>query len=850
MKHHVYKGFVLAGIATALAPAPASAQDVSAAAPAQGSGRLEEIVVTARRRSETLQDIPQTVNAVSGESIQKLRINSAADIQQIVPGISIEGSSSGSGGFGSSSSVRGVPTFLNSNATPVVQFYLNDAPTGRGPEVTTSLFDIGQIEVLKGPQGTLRGRSAPSGAITVTTRRPDLEEMGGYANVSGTQRENINAQAAIGLPIVEGILGIRLAGVLDHSDAGDIKSVNSPLDSYSRSEAARGTLTFQPNSDFEATVMFQRLTVDSRTFGQVAGSGNGINGPVIAADDRHAITDQPNKRDGSTNFLVGQAQWRFAGQALSYVGSYRDSASVSRAPQDSANVISGVEWFQVARTPGRERSHELRLSSEERIAGMFDYTLGAFYDRETSAPTVEGVASFLSGAFGRPGLPPNRGEPNARYTLGNFIDIDPLAEEQSFFGSLTAHLGESTEVSAGGRFIEYTRDEKFSIATGSAFNAITNPLIPSPTFCSFLPGVPAGTAASPVYTGLPAVCDIPIAPRTIQSLSNKTKDTPFVYNVSISHNFTPEFMVYANTGTASRTAGPSIGILGVTSCCSSPSTANLGSINDLIFHEPEKSTSYEIGFKSTFFEQRARLNVALFQQKYRNFFYLSQSTRYLSVSDPTNPAGGSVSAFEFTTNADAEVKGVDIEVGFQPTPHWNINGGFSWSDAKLDGAQVPCNDGNFDGNPDTIVPTVQGFINAGTLIAKCASNRSISRTPKWNLTLQSEYAAQVSAKLDAFVRGNFVYYPDNPNASEGFVVSEYGLLNMYVGIRSANEDWEVALFAQNVGNTSQILSKNAVAVTSGGGASNFFPGVSGYNTIGFTREREIGLSVRYAFGSR
>lgn len=844
MQRQAINGFLLAGIAAAAVPLPVRSQDVPT-----GASGVEEIIVTARRRFETLQDVPQTVNAVSSDTIEKLRITSAADIQQIVPGISIEGSSSGSGGFGSSSSIRGVPTFLNSNATPIVQFYMNDAPTGRGPEPTSLLFDIGQVEVLKGPQGTLRGRSAPSGAITIKTRSPDLEEVGGYVNVSGTERGNANAQAAFGLPLIDGVLGLRVAGAIDYTDAGDIGSVNSTVDPRSRSEAVRGTLRFQPNEIFDATIMFQRITLEARTFTQVMGPGNGINGPVIAAADRRSVTDQANNRDGAVNFVVANAQLRFAGQALSYVGSYRDSSLVSAASQDPANVIPGVEWYQVARTPARETSHELRLGSEERIAGMFDYTVGAFYDRETSSPTVQGVASFLSGAFGRPGQPPVRGEPNQRYTLGNFIDINPENEELSFFGNLTFHFGADTELSVGGRFIEYTRDETFRLSTGSAFNAITNPLIPSPAFCSFLPGVPSGTAASPVYTGLPAVCDIPIAARTLQNLANDTKDTPFVYNVSLSHNFTPEFMVYANTGTAARTAGPSIGILGVTSCCTSPSTADLGSINDLIFHEPEDSTTYELGFKSTLFDRRVRLNAAFFYQDFSDYFYLTQSARYLSVPDPTNPAGGSVSSFEFTANADAKVEGFEIEGDFQVTPNWNVSTGFSWTEAKLDDALIPCNDGDFDGTPDTLVPSAASFINAGVLIARCTSDRSISRTPKWNLTLQSEYMRSVSSTLDAFVRGNFVYYPDNANASEGFVVSEYGLLNMFAGVRSEGGAWEVSVFALNLGNTSQILSRNAVAVTSSGGASNFFPGASGYNTIGYTPRREIGLSVRYAFGS-
>lgn len=100
------------------------------------------------------------------------------------------------------------------------------------------------------------------------------------------------------------------------------------------------------------------------------------------------------------------------------------------------------------------------------------------------------------------------------------------------------------------------------------------------------------------------------------------------------------------------------------------------------------------------------------------------------------------------------------------------------------------------------------------------------------------------------MRGNVVYYPENSHASEGFSVSEYGLVNLFTGVRSADGAWEVSVFALNAGSTSQILSRNAVAVTSSGGASNFSPGASGYNTIAYTPEREFGLSVRYAFGSR
>lgn len=795
--------FVLSMPAHAQETAPGAETDAQTAEEGTGVAATNEIIVTARRRNETLQDVPQTINAVSRDTIERLRINNAADIATVTPGVSIEGASSGSGGFGSSSSIRGVPTFLNSNATPIVQFYLNDAPTGRGPEATQILYDIGQVEVLKGPQGTLRGRSAPAGAITITTRRPDMSEIGGFVNMSGTSRGNINAQAGVSLPIIADVLAVRLAGAVDHNSGNGVTSVNNRLDPFVRTETGRATIRFEPSSNFSATLMYQYITRNSRSFSQVAGPGNGANGPAIRPRDRLAITDGFFANNGRTHFVVGQFEWNIAGQKLSYVGSYRNGKSDGQSPQDQANLLPGIEYYQTTSTPTNEMSHELRLSSEDRLFGFLDYTVGGFYDRERSTPTVSQTAAFLAGAFGRPGTAPRRIQPVSRYALGSFIDINPEAEELSLFGNVTAHIGDRTELSGGGRLIRFKRDEQFSIATGSAFNAITNPLIPSPAFCGFLPGVPAGTVASPVYPGLPAVCDIPIAPRTIQDLTNKTKDTPFVYNISLSHKITPDILLYGNVGTAFRTAGPTIGITSVLTCCAAPGPS-LGSIQDLIFHQPERSTTYEAGFKATFLDRRARLNVSYFHQKFRNFYFLTQPTRYLSVPDPTNPAGGSVASAEFTADSRAKVDGVDVEGSFNITERWSLNVGYTYSKARLANALIPCNDGNFDGVVDTIVPTVQNFINARTLLARCNSSESVARTPNWNLTVQSEYSMPITSSFDGFIRGNFNYYPSNRNASQGRVIDNYSLLNLFVGLRETDSAWEVTVFANNLLNTSTL----------------------------------------------
>lgn len=844
-----YRNWVLAGASIISLQTPAYAQDTLGEQAQSDS----EIIVRARRRDESVQDVPQTVNVVVSDVIEKLRLNNASDLTQVVPGISIEGGTATSGAFGSSSSIRGVPTFATQNATPVVQFYLNDAPTGSGPGPAQIFFDLGQVEVLKGPQGTLRGRSAPTGAITITTRAPDLADVSGYANMSGTSRGNINLQGAVGIPLIKDVLALRIAGAVDHNEGSSVTSVNYGGDPYVKTEAVRGTLLFEPTPNFSANLMYQRLWRKGASYQQLVGPGNGRNGPPLRAEDRRGISDGPATVSNDIDVVIGQINWSFGGQKLSYVGSYRDDSLTSISIQDTANIVRGVEIYQTSVNEGDETSHELRLSSDERVLGAFDYTVGLFYDKSKSNSDVVAPARFLSGAFGRPGTAPVEAPPLGRYSLFTDINVAPVSEEKSVFGNVTAHIGESTELSAGGRYLVFERRDRFNLGLRGGFNALANPtrgLLP----CENLGALSAqlrGAVASPVYTGAPSICDLPIPGAQLQDVDRRSKYKPFLYNLSASHKFTPDFMIYGNVGTAFRSAGPRIGFTSVLTCCTQVGGPNLGSIEDLVFQDRERSTTYEVGFKSTFFDKRARLNVAVFKQDYDNYYFQTQPVQYLSVTDPRSLATGQVSSAEFSVGGDATVKGVDVEAFFQVTPRWNVNLGFTYAKATLNNALVPCNDSNFDGVADAGVATIQGFINAGTLVARCRSNESISRSPRWNLTVQSEYAAPVTDTLEGFIRGNFNYFPDNPNASQTVEIDQYSLLNVFLGLRGPEAEWEVSLFANNLLNTSQILSYNAVAQVSAGSVASFFPqGASGYNQVSYTPRREFGLLVRYAFGGR
>jgi iron complex outermembrane receptor protein len=270
-------------------------------------------------------------------------------------------------------------------------------------------------------------------------------------------------------------------------------------------------------------------------------------------------------------------------------------------------------------------------------------------------------------------------------------------------------------------------------------------------------------------------------------------------------------------------------------------------LNALTFLKPETSRSYEIGLKSTLMGGRARVDVAVWRQNYRNLIVFKPNIPYLSNSG----AGFSVSTFSFTANADAVVGGVDLDTAFQITPEWTVSAQYSYAGGHLTGgSKLPCNDSNFDGVPDQGQVTEVSQFPAGVLIALCPGG-AVSRNPLWNLSVQSEYARPVADRFDGFLRGLLTYYPQNDRVEPGFTVSNYSLLNLYAGLRSRDGAWEVALFARNALGRNVLLDRGTQFETAGP-LSPFFvaQNVGDYVTATMTPRREVGVNLHYAWGSR
>jgi iron complex outermembrane receptor protein len=783
---------LLAGSGLALFASAASAQTQpaagAAAASAETSFGLEEIIVTARRKAESLQDVPQTVDAVTADEIEKLSFQQFTDVQAIVPGLTLTG---GSTGYTTAATIRGASFQVESSATPTVEFYLNDGPI-QSVFLFQSMYDLGQIEVLRGPQGTLRGRAAPSGSITVTTHEPELSEFGGYVNTLATDQDSMTAQGALNIPLITDKLAIRVAGVYEDTEYDHVKSINNSADPSQETRSGRVSLRFEPNDAVSAKLVYQYLERDLLSFDGYESfylnqSGLPAVQPTIRAEDRRGITDGGRDSTQKLDILTGQIDWRLGGQKLSYVGTYTAFDNVALSPQDTANVVPNFEFYQDLHSESQQRSHELRLASEERVFGSFDYTVGAFF-QDFSSPSDLTNRTLV-------------GIPTGQYTLRNLAVVDtPIArrntsEEISYFANLTYHLGENTELSAGARYIDFKTD-------------------------------------SLLVVGGTALADL------------NDDEQPVIWNVAASHRFTDDFMAYVNVGTSWRDGPSVVGVF-------RPLTPRL---NQFLNLDSEDSTSYELGFKADLVNDRLRINASVFHQDFKDFIYRGPPVWYVNLGR----AGAVPAQFNFVANVDAKVDGAEVDLAFQATENFNVGLTLAYAKGEMEDGVVACND--FDGNgvPDRnpIAPTVAQIVAAagGDAVAACSVNDRLAFAPDWTGTLQAEYKYPVSASMDLFGRGLYSYYTSNeqdPNNSYDDV-SSYGLLNVYAGIRSSDGAWEVSLFARNLTSTDEVLRRgNGPEATPYTTPTQVGTSLAGpYQLATYTPPREIGINLRYAFGSR
>ena len=802
----------LAGVSLLTLALPAHAQDASA----DEGFNDDTIVVQARRKEESIQDVPVTVQAVTAQEIQKLEIRRLEDVVAVVPGLQLERATNGSQ---NKATMRGVDFDATASGSfTSVEFYRNDAVTTAG-NLFQALYDIGQIEVLRGPQGTLRGRASPSGSVTVTTRRPDLSSIGGYVSGSLAEDSNRNANGAINVPIIADKIAVRIAGFYGSNNANEVTGLTLATgardnDIDDRTHAIRASLRADP---FDGLLVldfnYEGIDRKTRTYDQVESrgfvDGSGIFTPVsISSKDYLGIQAKPSTNDTTIKIYNWQAQLNLAGQSLTYVGARNTSDSFTVAPQDAGGFFANPyapftaggtpqQLAQLTTTNTKQVVHEVRLQNQERLLGLFDYVAG-YMQIKSNSPTLLYTTTASGSAAGLTSI-----------RLGGALRFRS-DKEQSFFGNVTAHLTENTEVSGGIRRIEFERN------SGLASAPRTSNLDPNP---SSWPAVPQF------------------------ALNDKKKAT--IYNVSAKQRFNENLMVYATYGTSFRP-----GNVVVCSACLAFSDPLTPQITQFLSLPDEKSKSIEVGVKTSALDNRLRFNISAFRQKFNNFPVRSATAiMFIGATTPSVRSG----LFEFVAPVKTTIKGVEADLAFDVSDAFKLSANLAYADGKIKNGLFPCVDLNNDNVQDAANPTAADLLAhvGAARIDTCRSDGSPSSAPKLAGTVQGEYTRAVTASANGFLRGLVTWKGKSAGQSTNPVdsVKAYALLNAYAGVRDPDGAWELSVFAKNLTNTHRVLTRSGTRATtslSGSGAVLN----SNYYGITTTAPREVGVNLRIAFGSR
>ena len=758
------KGSLLLCCAAVVLPAPAAAQVV-----ASNGTTLETVMVTGQKRTETLQEVAQSVSVLGSDQIESQHIESYADLASAIPNLSF--TSLGAPGL-SNLEIRGISSDVG---TSTVAIYLDDTPiTIRNQSFYSGqsepqLFDVQQVEVLRGPQGTLYGASAMGGTIRFVSNPVNLYDYEGRisTDVSGTEHGDANygGKGVVNIPLIDGELGLRVGVSFTHN-SGFVDQVDTT------GKEIKGNINDDEEKVVKASILWkpsERLSITPSIFYQRTAIGDT---GLISLSQAPYKTDKLVRENGVDTLAIPslKAEYHFDWADLVsvtsyayrhfprttdgtyfnsvYVGDYVDSLGI-------AGTDGNLDGAKLGALPGpvynaitsRQFTQEVRLVSAPYDPGSaipLTWIVGLYYSESNklgkSSQYITDFNATVNSVYGM----------TSEQLLGDDIPNDLFYKfdnqtkdyEYAAFGEASYYFTPDLKFTAGLRYL-YARSTGFGTSSGF-FAGGSAPALEAANF----------HALTPKFT--------------------------------LSYNVEQNLTVYASAGKGYRLGGnnPSV----PAGFCATD-LATYGLTSAPATYDPDELWNYEIGGKGTFLNGRLSVNTALYDIEWK----------HMQIDVPLNTCG-----FDFTGNiASARSYGLELEAIAQITEA--LSGGIS---------------GNY--THATFTEDVAGL--------GIKSGDQVPGAPRWSLNLWGEYRRKFLAEMEGFLRMNWQATGESHGtflaSNADYKRPVYSVLGGRIGTDIDN--WEIALYGQNLLDSYKIIQRPA---------DNYVPG--GY-TI---RPRTIGLSA-------
>ena len=756
---------------------------------------IEEVIVTARKREENLQDTPVAVSAFTSNELTLRNIKSTDQLGDITPNLTFDAYAPSSGSNSSSQIfIRGIgQTDFTAVTDPGVGLYVDGVYYSRSIGGSVDFLDLERVEILRGPQGTLFGRNTIGGAVALHTRRP-AEEFGGSVEVEVGNDNMRNIAADFDMPISATLLSkISLASrkrdgyvkrAFDGKELGDDDVT-----------AGRLALQWMPSNSFDVF-----LTADyTKEREQGAPSSSlGVNdqgafamltnvflipacplapppkppGPARdTMNNPNCLNFSRNKgpyvSEGTAEVASELDYWGMSITANWEVNEYLSIKSIT-AYRDmdaySARDADNTE-FQVFHTQDTFK-HE-QLSQEFQFSGLtldssLKWLLGLYYFEEAANNPnpvqlpVPFVGSFISGGQ---------------------TDNDNFA----VFGQATWDITDQLHLTFGLRFTDETkRFSPYSFIPDGRFYVKGGPGSPAVRFFACPTGSEAGCGGVAGRRFTPG-------DRLIPEAEYEKKFSDWTPMANIAYEINDDVMVYFTYSQGFKSGG-------------FDQRYNVEFLDGPTSFDPETATTLELGTKSTWLNNRLRLNVAAFFTDYKD--------QHIIIREGFAP---------ITFNAgESDIRGIEIEASFVPTDAWIVQASVGYIDAEY----------------SKLNPTV--VENGGI-----TKDSSFAQTPKLSANIGIAYTRYIGSfgtitpRVDwSYKSASFNDAINTPQLRQG----SYHLLNGSMSFLSANEKWEVILSGRNINSELYLITGNSALTT---GAS-YAEGI-------WARQTEWSLSVQYSF---
>lgn len=744
-----FKSLLAAAVSFACQPSLVLAQDAFT---------LEEIVVTAQKREQSLQDVPISVNAVTGAKMAEAGINNLEDMTAYVPNLTMNQT-----GIGTNISIRGISSGINQGFEQSVGQYVDGIYYGRAQLARAPFMDLERVEVLRGPQSILFGKNSIAGAVSMITAKPTEEFEGSLTALYEPDHGEQDVRLVLSGPLADNLSG-RLA-IMDRTIDGYYD--NETLDDDESDEdigVYRGSLKWDVNDDLSVDLKIEAGTFDVEgrfleivnPVGAVSYAGvlSALTGGAYTLDTKQNFKRQSNgdTSDNETDNVTVKIDYALGDHTLTLISGYNAYEFEETCDCD----FTGASIFTADTAEDFDQfSQEIRITSPggetvDYIAGFFFQTTDLEFSDAIRIPTDSLLLPAFAGTLGALGV----ADPTVILGTSTERTFEQESDMWSVFAQVTWNITEETRLTLGAR---YTDEEKE--ASRRQFHVDSSGAVQ-----------PVGAVGDDlnIFYGLFRI-------EPYDEIEADRDETAFTPLITLQHDLNNDVMLYATYTTGFKGGGFDV------RSNAHPDAAVVNALRagviDLVGvfeFEEEEADSFELGGKFTLADGAAELNAAIFYTEYTD----------LQTSQFDGTLG-----FNVTNAGEATSQGIELDGRWRLSEGLTVYGALAYLDFEFDKfPNAQCYFGQTPNSPvDPSLCDIEG--------------ETREFTPEIQASFTADYVYMLSDALELRATLDLIYSDDylaSPTLDPNLEQDSYTKVNARVALGAADGKWEVALVGKNL----------------------------------------------------